>query len=207
MSAPTISLWGATISDARGLEVPKSGGGTATFPWVEGSQTVTQNDTYNVTNLAQLVVNVSGGGSSPLTLIDERTVAVSTTSTTAAAVVTISNSALSTKDKIIWVHIRDTNGKRAGYFYGNDTFFINYQKGNGSTSTFTTPACNCLRVTTSGLYASTVGQYGVYGYSISNSGSLVIRRRYNSNYTLTIDGNFKISTYTLDLPSGLYLFD
>lgn len=29
---------------------------------VSGSETVTQNDTYNVTNLAQLVVNVSGGG-------------------------------------------------------------------------------------------------------------------------------------------------
>ena len=31
---------------------------------VSGSQTVTENDTYDVTNLASLVVNVSGGGSS-----------------------------------------------------------------------------------------------------------------------------------------------
>jgi hypothetical protein len=207
MAKPDISLLGATYSGVSGVTLPKSGGGTATFPWVEGSQTVTENNTYDVTNLASLIVNVSGGGSSPLTLIDERTVDVTTTSTQAATAATITNSALSTKDKIIWVHIRDTNGKRAGYFYGNDTFFINYQKGNGSTSTFTTPTCNCLRVTTSGLYASTVGQYGVYGYSISNAGALIVRRRYNSNYSLTIDGSFKISTYILELPSGLYLFE
>lgn len=207
MANPNISLLGAVYSSVGGVALPKQGGGTATFPWVEGSQTVTENDTYDVTNLSQLIVNVSGGGASPLTLIDERTVAVSTTSTQAATAATITNSALATKDKIIWVHIRDTNGKRAGYFYGSDTFFINWQKGNNSTSTFTTPTVNCLRVSTSDLYASTVGQYGVYGYSISNAGALIVRRRYNSNYTLTIDGNFKISTYTLDLPSGLYLFD
>ena len=173
---------------------------------VSGSQTVTENDTYDVTNLASLIVNVAGGAS-PLTLIDERTIDVTTTSTQAATATTITNSALSTKDKIIWVHIRDTNGKRAGYFYGSDTFFINWQKGNGSTSTFTTPTVNCLRVSTSNLYASTVGQYGVYGYSISNAGALIVRRRYNSNYSLTIDGSFKISTYILDLPTGLYLFE
>ncbi|MBQ1385586.1 MAG: hypothetical protein IIY75_02180 [Erysipelotrichales bacterium] len=207
MANPNISLLGATYSSVAGVSLPKQGGGTATFPWVEGSQTVTENDTYNVTNLAQLVVNVSGGGASPLTLIDERTVNVTTTSTQAATAATITNSALSTKDKIVWVHIRDTNGKRSGYFYGSDTFFINWQKANGTTSTFTTPTCNCLRVSTTGLYASTVGQYGVYGYSISNSGSLIVRRRYNSNYSLTIDGSFKISTYILELPSGLYLFE
>jgi hypothetical protein len=207
MANPNISLLGATYSGVAGVTLPKSGGGTATFPWVEGSQTVTENDTYDVTNLAQLVVNVSGGGASPLTLIDERTVSVSTTSTQATTAATITNSALATKDKIIWVHIRDLNGKRSGYFYGSDTFFINWQKANGSASTFTTPTCNGLRVSTSGLYASTVGQYGVYGYSISNAGALIVRRRYNSNYTLTIDGNFKITTYTIDLPSGLYLFE
>ena len=35
---------------------------------VSGSQTVTENDTYDVTNLATLVVNVSGGGSSTIQL-------------------------------------------------------------------------------------------------------------------------------------------
>ena len=63
MSAPNISLLNATYSAVSGVTLPKSGGGTATFPWVEGSETKTQNGTYDVTNLAELVVNVSGGGS------------------------------------------------------------------------------------------------------------------------------------------------
>ena len=62
MSAPNISLLNATYSSVSGVTLPKSGGGTATFPWVEGSETKTQNGTYDVTNLAELVVNVSGGG-------------------------------------------------------------------------------------------------------------------------------------------------
>ena len=62
MASPDISLLGATYSGVTGVTLPKSGGGTATFPWVEGSETKTQNGTYDVTNLAELVVNVSGGG-------------------------------------------------------------------------------------------------------------------------------------------------
>ena len=62
MAKPNISLLGATYSGVAGVTLPKQGGGTATFPWVEGSETKTQNGTYDVTNLAQLIVNVAGGG-------------------------------------------------------------------------------------------------------------------------------------------------
>lgn len=62
MAKPTISLMGATYPDVSGVELPVSGGGTASFPFVEGSETKTQNGTYDVTTLAQLIVNVSGGG-------------------------------------------------------------------------------------------------------------------------------------------------
>lgn len=64
MANPNITLLGATYSGVTGVTLPKQGGGTATFPWVEGSETKTANGTYDVTNLAQIVVNVSGGGSS-----------------------------------------------------------------------------------------------------------------------------------------------
>lgn len=63
MANPNISLLGATYSGVSGVTLPKQGGGTATFPWVEGSQNITTNNTYDVTNLAQVVVNVPGGGS------------------------------------------------------------------------------------------------------------------------------------------------
>lgn len=62
MANPNIALLGATYSGVSGVTLPKSGGGTATFPWVEGSETKTENGTYDVTTLAQLVVNVAGGG-------------------------------------------------------------------------------------------------------------------------------------------------
>lgn len=62
MSKPAISLLGATYSDVSGVQLPVSGGGTALFPFVEGSETKTENGTYDVTTLAQLIVNVSGGG-------------------------------------------------------------------------------------------------------------------------------------------------
>lgn len=150
----------------------------------------------------------SGGGSSPWTLISSTELTVSTTSTSAATAGTIQcGSAISTKDKIVWVHIRDKAGKRAGYFYGSDTYFANVQRANGSTSTNTVQASEYIRVTTSGTYAAANGQYGVWGYSISSAGALVIRRRYNSTNTLTIDGTFKIDVYTLDLPDGLELFE
>lgn len=66
MAKPNISLLGATYSGVAGVTLPQSGGGTATFPWVEGSETKTVNGTYDVTTLAQLVVNVAGGGGSGL---------------------------------------------------------------------------------------------------------------------------------------------
>ena len=64
MANPNIALMNAVYSGVTGVTLPKQGGGTATFPWVEGSETKTQNGTYDVTNLAEIVVNVSGGGSS-----------------------------------------------------------------------------------------------------------------------------------------------
>lgn len=62
MANPNISLLGATYNGVSGVALPKSGGGVATFPFVEGSETITQNGTVDVTSLAQVVVNVAGGG-------------------------------------------------------------------------------------------------------------------------------------------------
>ena len=72
MANPNISLLGAVYPSVAGVTLPTQGGGTATFPWVEGSLTVTENDTYDVTGLAQLIVNVAGGGASPWTLISPK---------------------------------------------------------------------------------------------------------------------------------------
>ena len=62
MADPNITLMGATYPSVSGVTLPKAGGGTATFPWVEGSETKTENGTYDVTRLAEVVVNVPNSG-------------------------------------------------------------------------------------------------------------------------------------------------
>lgn len=176
-----ITLLGASYTDVPAVTLPQTGGGTVTF--------------------------YESGGSSPWTLIESKEITVSTTSTSAATAATIQcGSSIYTKDKIIWVHVRDKAGARAGYFYGADSYFANVYKANGATNTFNAPACQVIRYTTSSAFAATSGQYGVYGYSISSAGALIVRRRYNSNYSLTINGTYIVSVYTLDLPDNLKLF-
>lgn len=174
-----------------------------------GSETKTANGTYDVTNLAELVVNVPSSSGSSWELITSQTLTgVSTTSTSAASAGTIAlGSAAFTKDDIIWVHVRDTAGKRAGYFYGSDAIFVNANKANGSTSTFTAPGVTTIRYSTSSQFASYTGAYGVWGYSITSGGSLTVRKRYNSSYSLTVNGDYKVDVYKLTPPTGMTLFE
>ena len=112
------------------------------------------------------------------------------------------NSAVSTKDKIIWIRIRDKAGKRAGYFAGSDTFFINTNRGNGSTSTYATAGRFIHRYTASNAWATYIGNAGVYGYSISSAGNIVIRKCYSSTNSLTINGTYLVDVFILDYPTG-----
>jgi len=209
--AQSIQIAGASYQDVPSILVPKVGTGTAIFADPSGT-TATASDVavgkFFLSAAGVLTEGTSsGGGASPWTLINSQEHFVNTTSTSASTAVTIAGgSAISTAEKIVWVHIRDKAGARAGYFFGSDAFFINYNRGSGSTTTFAVPAALCLRYN-NGAYSGTVGQYGVYGYSISSTGSLIVRRRYNATYTLTINGTYKIDVYTLDLPSGITLFD
>ena len=142
-----------------------------------------------------------------LVLIGSGELTVKSTSTSAASAGTIScGSGAFTKDAIILVHIRDKAGKRNGYTYGSDAIFCNANKANNSTSTFSTPAVTTIRVNSDGTYTSYTGQYGVYGYSINSSGTLTVRRRYNSTYSLTIDGTYVVNVYKVILPDSQKLF-
>ena len=173
---------------------------------VSGSETKTANGTYDVTNLASLVVNVSGGTSN-WTLIGAGTLTVNTTSTSAASAGTISCGAASwTATDIIWVRIRGQSGKRDGYFYGSDAIFANYRAKNSSTTSDSVPAVQYYRVGTDGLYVAATGSYGVYAYSLATDGTLTVRRRYNSTNTLTINDKFDVEVYKLTLPTGKSLF-
>ncbi len=154
----------------------------------------------------------TGSGSSSWKLLGSTNVTVNSTSTSAASAGTINiGSEVVNKSKIIYVRVRDKAGKRAGYFLGSDAFFINYQKANNSTSALTYAGRLIHRYSTSSQYGTYVGStstgYGVYGYSITNAGVVNIYRRYNSNYSLTINGTYHVEVYALDYPDGISPFD
>lgn len=205
--AQNISLWGASYSAVPSVKLPKTGGGTASFvdvtPTTAGASDVASGKIFFTADGTQTTGTNSGGGGSEWTHIATAEMTVNTTSTSAASAGTVScGSTIADKDAIIYVRIRDKEGKRAGYFAGSDAYFMNYNKANGSTSAFAVPAVLCYRYTTSSAWAGTAGQYGVYGYSISNTGVLTVRRRYNSNYSLTINSTYTVDVFKLTYPTG-----
>lgn len=131
-------------------------------------------------------------------------------STTAATLTTISlGSSAYTADGILYVQVRDKAGKRDGYFYGTDSFIYNRNpivspstaatisnnESGGLTITFRTSASSHNIAS----YSNYVG-YGIYPYSIATDGVLTMRHRYNSSYSLTINGTFSIKVYLVTGP-------
>ena len=177
---------------------------------VSGSETKTANGTYDVTNLAELVVNVSGGGGSNWTLLASTDFTVNTTSTSNTSVgnITLNLSDYNDYQTILWVHIRDKAGKRTGYFYGSDTMFFHYNLANNSTGASSIRAVVLFNVNSTGSYSETATAYGVYAhrlYYTSSNHYVQIYSRYNSSYG-TINGTFKVDVYKLTMPSGMTLF-
>lgn len=101
---------------------------------VSGSQTITENDTYDVTNLASVVVNVSGGSSMNVQVAQSTTRATSSTYTN---LVSLTCSTAGTYD-IYWSCYRSstsgTSGSRlyiGGTAYGTEnTTFTNHIQNN-----------------------------------------------------------------------------
>ena len=179
---------------------------------------VTANGTYTApsgTAYSPVTVNVSGGGgASSWTKVCETSYQVNTTSASSATVATwaTGHSEIWTSDKIVYVRIRDTAGKRAGYFYGTDNFFINPYPKNGATiSSSTTAARYIHRCETNEQYAAySLGAsngYGVYLRTVYSDGRIIIGARYSSAYSLTIDGTYSVEVYLLDPPTGAPIFE
>ena len=129
MAKPNISLLGATYSGVAGVTLPKSGGGTATFPWVEGSETKTANGTYDVTNLAELVVNVSGGSSKNAQVVQGTTRTTSSSLTAIGAELTVSKTG--TYD-IYWTAFRSSTS--SSYTFGTQLYINGSAHGTQNTS-------------------------------------------------------------------------
>ena len=131
MAEPNISLLGATYSGVKGVTLPKQGGGTATFPWVEGSETKTENGTYDVTNLAELIVNVSGGGgtSKNVQVVQGTTRTTSSSLTAIGAEMTVSKTG--TYD-IYWSAFRSNTS--SSYTYATQLYIGGSAHGSENTS-------------------------------------------------------------------------
>lgn len=181
-------------------------------------KTITANGTYSASDdsadgYSEVTVNVPSG-SSAWTKVAETSYQVSTTSASAATVDTwaTGHSELWTSDKIVYVRVRDTAGKRTGYFYGSDTFFINHGMANRtSASSYANGVRQIFYVNTDGEYGTyatngTSG-YGVYPDTFYSDGRIRIRRRYNVNYSLTINSTYKVEVYLLDPPTGAPIFE
>lgn len=206
--AKNITLLGASYSGVPAVTLPVTGGGTATFTDVTDT-TATESDVatgklfYTAAGVLTTGTASGGTGTSEWTHLKTQEFTISTTSTSAASAGTIACGSVASDDAvIIYVRVRDKSGKRAGYFAGSDAFFMNYNRANNSTSAFSVPAVMCYRYTTSSAWAGTAGQYGVYGYSIASNGTITIRRRYNSSYSLTIDSTYVVDVFTLSYPDG-----
>ena len=161
MSAPNISLLGATYSGVAGVTLPKSGGGTATFPWVEGSQNITTNNTYDVTNLAQVVVNVSGGGGTSMNFQCSNSQGRVSTTSYSATGVTLTVSVAGTYD-IYWTGYRSStsSGTQGTQLY----------KGSSTQgSAFTTWSNHCQVCKLTGVTLAKDDVLKVYGRSRSTS--------------------------------------
>lgn len=174
---------------------------------VSGSETKTANGTYNVTNLAELVVNVSGG-SSNFTLLGTQTVgSINTTSTTATDTgVTITVKGVYAYDLLVCECSVDTktNGRHAG------TTRLCWLTASSAVATkdagtFATATWNCkLSSNGTATTRSNTTTYGVYANGITlSAGStgdngqavITIYRRYNSTQTGTINGSYTMRVY------------
>lgn len=63
--AKNVKIAGASYNSVPAITVPLQAGGTTTFLDCVGSENITSNGTHDVAGLAEVVVNVSGGGGLP----------------------------------------------------------------------------------------------------------------------------------------------
>ena len=207
----------ARTGGAHTLKLEKqtsSGGGSATLI----TKTITANGTYlaeddSADGYSEVTVNVPSSAASSWTKVAETSYQVSTTNTSGTAVATwaTGHSEIWTSSKWVYLRIRDTSGKREGYYYGGDQFFYNVVPINGTSSSYVTSAvCLYTRYSSSKftvVASSSASSYGVFADRLYPNGDLRIRARYSSSNTLTINGTYKVEVYLLDPADGVPIFE
>lgn len=170
---------------------------------VSGSETKTQNGTYDVTSLAEIVIDVPSGIGTLLATKSLGT--ISTTSTTATDTgQTVSVSGINGYDLLIVETSVDTktNSRHAStmqciWLTASSTI------GTKNGSAIATATMND-KLSSSGTATSrsSTTKYGIYVYSVSissGSATLTIYERYNNTQTGTINGSYTTRVYGVNL--------
>lgn len=177
---------------------------------VSGSETKTANGTYDVTNLAELVVNVSGGGGTDrLVLIQTTAIGALQTSSTSAADTGKTVSLASTTGwqnyDLLLVDI-SVDTKTNGRHTSTVTPVILTGTSNVSTKNTYTVGSNKWnsKLSSSGTASTrqSTTAYGVYinAASVSsNTLTLTVYYKYNSNHTGTLNGTYTARVYGIKL--------
>lgn len=189
-----------------------------------GNLAITENTaSTSCVGYSTVSVDVPTGGGSSYTPIYSTSFTVSTTSTTAITVgtVTTGDSSIWTSGKLVYVKIRDTAGWRANHYYGCDAFLANNIPATTLTSTSTYAwfgegySMNAsFKLSTNPILSrsssSAPSGYGVYPTYLDSSGNITINARYSnsssSSVTQAIDGTFSVDVYLLDWPDGVSVF-
>lgn len=213
--AQNITLLGASYSNVPSVQLPKTGGGTATFDDTTISSNAAAASDIASGKLAYVNgslitgTNSGGGGSNWIKLATtEFTVNTTSTSNKSVGNIELTLSDYNDPQTVLWVHIRDKAGKRNGYYYGSDSIFFHWQLINNNTNSLSTRPVSLLYVNSTGSYSGAASAYGVFAYRLyytSSSHYVQIYSRYNSSFG-TINGTFKVDVYKLTMPSGMTLF-
>lgn len=175
---------------------------------VSGSQNITSNNTYDVTNLASVVVNVSGGGGIG-TLLSTTSLGTLSTSSTSAADTGKSISLASTTNftdyDLLLVDISVntlTNGRHTSTV---STVFLTGTSDVSTKNTYTVGSNKWnskLNSSGTGSTRQSTTAYGIYANAATVSGStmtITLYYRYNNNNTGTINGTYTARVYGVKL--------
>ena len=173
---------------------------------VSGSETKTANGTYDVTNLASLVVNVPSSGGGVGTLL--ATKSLGTLSTTVTSAQNTNQTLNVTNYNDYDLLIVDTSVDSITNNRHTSTVVLILLTGTSNVNTKNTYTIGSnkwnskLNSSGTGSTRQSTTAYGVYPYSVSaSSGTLTITiyYRYNSTYTGTLNGSYTMRVYGLKL--------
>lgn len=185
------------------------------------SLSVTANGTYTApsgTLYDEVDVSVSGGGGGGVVLLASHEINVSTASTDQISLGNVAGTTdARTADALIYVRVRDKAGKRAGYFYGSDNYFVMKETASGSITAENSIMCSAIMYTADNSFTGytfairqgvgTSDRAGIYPGGMYSQGNIGMYAKYNASNTGTIDGTFAVDIFAITTPDGIKPFE